>query len=182
MVDEAEGLVEQPAPDDDRDDGRDHVGKEHEGPHRGPASESPVEQERRGDAEHQLKRGRTRGVDRPLPEAVPELRIADEPDVVAEADPALLRAEGMLVEEGEPDRVADGIEDETDDQDEGGQDAGEPEQGRPPSARPRQRPGGARRGRTGETWHAISSDSRSGPAAPRHASGLWQPPRPRAFP
>ena len=99
VVHEAKGLVEQPAPHDDGDDGRDHVGKQHEGPHGGAATEGPVEHERRSDAEHQLKRRRTGGVHRSLPEAVPEFRVAHEPDIVAEADPALLREEGMLVEE-----------------------------------------------------------------------------------
>src|SRR5207249_9146093 len=153
VVHETESLVEKPAPYDDRDDGRDHVGKEHEGTHHRPAAKGAVDQERRDQTEAKLERRRAGSVDGPLPEAVPELRIPDQARVVAEADPALGREERMLVEEGEPDRVTDGIEDEDADQEERGQDAEQPEARRgQTAARPRQDPWGVRCGRVGKAW------------------------------
>src|SRR5206468_11188788 len=140
--------------------------KEHESAHGRPGPEDAGEQESRDKTEAELERRRAGRVDSALPQAIPELRIANEARVVAEANPPLGGKERVLVEEGQPDRVANGIEDQDADQDESGQDSEQAEaRRRLPSAR-----------------HATSSDIRPAPAALRRASAPWRRPRLKACP
>jgi hypothetical protein len=73
MVDEAVLVVQEPLPEDDRYDGRHHVGEQDDPAHEAPAAELPVEEQRGGDAENELESDRAEGESEPQPDAPPEL-------------------------------------------------------------------------------------------------------------
>src|SRR5437867_2967896 len=90
-------------------------------------------------AHPELEHRRARGIDHAPPEALPELHVAGDGEVVAEAHPSLGREEGVLVEEGEPDGVGHRVEDEGPDQEERRQEAEDSERwlGEPTAHPPR---------------------------------------------
>jgi hypothetical protein len=138
MVDEAVRVVEQPLPQDDGDDGGDHVGEEHDAAQEVAPAEALVQEQRGRDPDAELEHHGHARVDAAVVEARPELGVAREVAVVPQADEALHRHEGVLVEEAEPDVVENGEDDEPAQQDERrGEEEPADERALPHSPRPR---------------------------------------------